>query len=310
MFNDELRGVTNTYHSITPHDLVIISSMKEQFSTLRGEVEGPQARASFDQVMESIKSARKVCYREETINGVKGWWCIPSNIIESRAILYFHGGAYNIGSSWAYRNFAGNIAERANTSLFIPDYRLAPENPYPAAVEDAQSAYIGLVNKGFKSISIMGDSAGGGLALVTMAKVAFQDDLLNPASCAVFSPWTDLKLESSTMQSKAENDILLAKASLVREAARYLNGATPSDPNVSPLYGSLSSLPPIQIHVGEAEILLGDSLRYTEKAIRNHTRVDLHIWEGMPHVFPSNIGKLDAAEKALTITASFMQWQE
>ncbi|MEI2273558.1 alpha/beta hydrolase [Sphingobacterium sp. ML3W] len=310
MFNDELRGVANIYHSITPHDLAVISLMKEQFSTLKGKVEGPQTRAPFDQVMESIKSAKKVSYYEETINGVKGWWCIPNNDIDSRAILYFHGGAYNVGSSRAYRNFAGNIAERANLSLFIPDYRLAPENPYPAAVEDAQSAYIGLLNKGFKNISIMGDSAGGGLALVTMAKIAFQDDLLNPSSCTVFSPWTDLKLDSITMQSKAENDILLARASLERDAARYLNGISPYDPYVSPLYGSLYRLPPIQIHVGEAEILLGDSLRYTEKAIRNNTRVDLHIWEGMPHVFPSNLGKLDAAEEALNITASFILWQE
>jgi acetyl esterase/lipase len=171
--------------------------MRLMVSSMKGSVTGPSARVAFDELMEKTPAADGVTYQEAEMGGVTGWWCRPDEAVAGAAILYFHGGAYVVGSARAYRHFAGQVAARAKVAAFVPDYGLAPEHPFPAAVDEAQAGYGGLVEKGFRKIALAGDSAGGGLALVLLSfPVARSRDgsALRPVGAAVMSPWTDLTL--------------------------------------------------------------------------------------------------------------------
>ncbi|HEX2914692.1 MAG TPA: alpha/beta hydrolase [Chloroflexia bacterium] len=296
------------YHPITDRDRLAVAQLKATLSDLTIEFE-PTTRSFFDEMMQHTPKAPGVTYVQAQVGGVAGWWCSPQNAAPERAILYFHGGAYNIGSARAFCNFAGQIATAAGVDLFVPDYRLAPENPFPAAVQDALAVYQGLVESGYKQIALAGDSAGGGLALVTLAQIlskaaSRQSERL--VRCAVvLSPWTDLSLSGASITEHAQADPLLKRESLVAAADRYLAGHDPRDPLASPLFGELSDLPPILLQVGESEILLDDARRYAA-AIESEGS-ELHIWEGMPHVFQSSIGVYDAAQFALENIGSFLR---
>jgi monoterpene epsilon-lactone hydrolase len=268
-----------------------------------------EARLLYDQFIEQIIPAPEISYLEEQVGGVSEWWCLPDNAISGSVILYFHGGAYNLGSAFSYRNFASHIARISKIPVFIPQYRLAPESPFPAAAEDGQSCYNRLLEKGYNKISIVGDSAGGGLALVTLAwatRNALSGICLKPVSAVAISPWTDLSFKSPSLKSNAKIDILLSEDLLKGNAERYLNNQASINPQISPVYGNLDGLPPIQIHVGEAEILLDDSLRYADQAYNYGVAIDIHVWEGMPHVFPSNVNQLVASNKALALMGDFL----
>src|SRR5450432_4335458 len=163
---------------------------------------GPGGRAAFDELIAKTPAAKDVTYEAAVLGGVPGWWCRPGEAAPDTAILYLHGGAYVAGSAQAYRHFAGQIAARAKAPAFVADYGLAPERPFPAAVDDADAAYRGLAAAGFSKISIAGDSAGGGLALVTAARMAqaARDGAVScPVAIAVMSPWTDLALTGDSI---------------------------------------------------------------------------------------------------------------
>jgi len=281
-------------------------------SSMKGSVTGPSARVAFDELMEKTPAADRVTYQEAEMGGVTGWWCRPDDAVAGAAILYFHGGAYVVGSARAYQHFAGQVAARAKVAAFVPEYGLAPEHPFPAAVDEAQACYGGLVEKGFGKIALAGDSAGGGLALVLLSfPVAKSRDgsALRPVGAAVMSPWTDLTLSGASMETRAEADPLLTKDSLASTARLYLGGHDPRDPRASPLYGDLAGLPPVRIHVGEDEILLDDSLRCGERIESEGGIIQVHSWEGMTHVFPSSIALLHAAKEALDDIGDFLRRQ-
>jgi acetyl esterase/lipase len=163
--------------------------------------------------MENTPAADGVTYEKAAVGGVPGWWCRPDNDSTAAAILYLHGGAYVAGSARAYQHFAGQVAARAKVAAFVPEYGLAPEHPFPAAVDEAQSSYQGLVEKGFGKIALAGDSAGGGLALVLLsllAAKALDSSRLRPIGAAVMSPWTDLALSGASMETRAEADPLFS----------------------------------------------------------------------------------------------------
>jgi acetyl esterase/lipase len=229
---------------------------------------------------------------------------MPQDARQGAAILYLHGGAYVLGSANAYRHFAGQIAARARTAVFIAEYRLAPEHRFPAALDDAKAAYRGLVEGGAQKIAIVGDSAGGGLALALLSIV--QSEGVAPVAAVVMSPWTDLALTGGSLEDRADDDPLLTKAMLSKTAASYLDEHDPRDPLASPLYGTLAGRPPIQLHVGTSEVLLDDSRRYAERARAAGVEAVAHVWEGMTHVFPSSVGTLEAAEKALSLMGTFL----
>ena len=259
---------------------------------------GGFSRAAYDQLVEQTPDAPSVEYEEGKVGGVAGWWCLPKGRKESAAMLYLHGGAYILGSAKAYRKFAGQIAVHAEVAAFVADYRLAPEHIFPAAVDDSIAAFRGL-SQDFASVAVVGDSAGGGLALaLAESKLAKR-----PTATVVFSPMTDLALTGETVTSNAAADFILNKFALSAAAGQYLGPNDVRNPRASPLYGDLTGLPPISIHVGEGEILLDDSRRFAE---RGGGDITLHIWEGMPHVFPQNVGVLVAAEEALVDTGAFI----
>jgi acetyl esterase/lipase len=274
----------------------------------RGNIE----RASFDEVMEQTPDAAGVTYETAVIGGVPGVWCRPGVALSSVVILYLHGGAYIVGTARAYRHLAGQIAVRTGVAVFVADYRLAPECHFPAAVSDARSVYRDMFAQGARSIGIVGDSAGGGLALSLLALAqseALAGAGLAPCAAAVMSPWTDLALTAPSLKDRAAADPLLTPSALVAAAGQYLNGHDAHDPLASPLYGNLAGLPPLQVHVGADEILLDDSRRYVERARAARVGATLHVWEGMPHVFPSNVGKLVAADQSLDLLSLFLREQ-
>jgi monoterpene epsilon-lactone hydrolase len=309
--NSNIRDGAVIQHSIHLLDRVAMAALRLMVGSMKGSL-GPSSREQFDELMEKTPAANGVTYEEEDVGGVAGWWCRPDDAIAGAAILYFHGGAYVVGSARAYRHFAGQVAARAKVCAFVPEYGLAPEHPFPAAVDDAQACYRGLVEKGFGKIALAGDSAGGGLALVLLSLLvakARDGSALRPVGAAVMSPWTDLALSGASMEARAEADPLLTKESLASTAQLYLGGHDPRDPLVSPLYGDLAGLPPVRMHVGEDEVLLDDSLRYGERIESQGGTVQVHTWQGMTHVFPSNVALLHAAKEALDDIGNFLRQQ-
>lgn len=227
------------------------------------------------------------------------------------AVLYLHGGAYVTGSAAAYRHLGSQFAERVGVDFFAPDYRLAPEHPFPAAVADATAAYQGLAGLGKKRLALSGDSAGGGLALVLLANLrhlaAADPQRPTPRAAAVLSAWTDLALTSPSLETQAANDLILSRAMLTQNADFYLCGHDARDPQTSPVYGDLQGLPPVQLHVGTADVLLDDTRRYAAQARAVGVPIDCHVWEGLLHVFPASVGTLEAAGQALDSAAGFLR---
>jgi epsilon-lactone hydrolase len=298
------------YHPASERDLVTVEAVRQQSAPFKGALSDPAARPSYDAMIESIPAAASVSYEKASMGGIAGVWCRPNNAPVNTALLYLHGGGYMVGSAFAYRHFAGQFAARTGISAFVPDYRLAPENLFPAAAQDAHAAYRGLVNAGFTKICIVGDSAGGGLSLITLSHAhdeASKGLGIAPKCCVVMSPFTDLALTGASHDTKAEEDPFLTKQSTQLFADAYLGQQDPRQPRASPLYGQLSLLAPTQIHVGTSEVLLDDSVAYEAAAKRQGGNVSLHVWDRMPHVFPSSIGILDAAEDAMTLMTDYIK---
>ncbi len=270
---------------------------------------GPEMRELFNKMMEMTPDAPGVVYEEAVVGNVPGWWCRPGDAFRDAVILYFHGGAYVLGSARADRHLAGQLARRAKAPVFLAEYRLAPEHLFPAALEDAIAAYRGLADEGFTAIGLSGDSAGGALALAVLSLMVAEARIgavPRPRGAAVMSPWTDLALTGESLETQADADPFLTKESLAVAAKSYLGNHDPMDPRVSPLYGDFTELPPVRIHVGEDEVLLDDSRRYAERMAAEGREVQLHIWEGMTHVFPSSVGTLTASELALEDLGAFI----
>ncbi|AXC11958.1 6-hexanolactone hydrolase [Acidisarcina polymorpha] len=269
----------------------------------------PEARPDFDGLMEKTPVAEGVTYEAAEIGGVAGWWCKPQDSLPGSVIVYFHGGAYVLGSATAYRNFVGQMAASAGVATFIVDYRLAPEHLFPAAVDDAKAVYLGLAASGFSRLVIAGDSGGGGLALalLLLTTAAVQtDNLPKPLAAVVISPWTDLALTGDSLAARAGADPLLTREALDGAAQLYVGDRDRRDPKASPLYGNMSGLPPVLFHVGEDEILLDDSRRFASRIEAVGGVAELHIWEGMTHVFASNIA-LQSSKVALDNIGEFLR---
>ena len=294
------------HHPLLPQDQTMMAKIRDIAAPAKGVLE----RATFDAGLEQTLRAADMTYEAAIVGGCAGWWCRPLVQTPGAAILYFHGGAYIVGTSSAYRNFVGQIAQRVQRAAFIAEYPLAPESPFPIAVRDAEAAYAGLLDQGFDDVVLAGDSCGGGLALVlaSLTVVATgRTPTLPPSRVAVMSPWTDLALTGATIETLADADPFLTKAALASAASQYLGKHDPRDPKASPFYGNVKNLPPIRVDVGEDEILLDDGRRYAERVASADGEVQLHTWAGMPHVFPTNIGKLLAADAALNDIASFLR---
>lgn len=234
-----------------------------------------------------VTPADGVTYRFDTVGGISGWWCQPAHAQFEGTILHLHGGWFNWGSARAYRPLVGHIAERAGVETVVPEYRLAPENPFPAAVHDTQACYHGLSKRGAKRIALTGDSAGGNLSLVLLALTMVQafEHGATPVGAVALSPVTDLTLRGRSWQTRAASDPYFTRPQAEELLRSYLNGNAPTDPMASPLYGNLAGLPPIRVHVGDDEMLLDNSRRYVERAVEAGVDARVEVWEGMPHGF-------------------------
>jgi acetyl esterase/lipase len=248
-------------------------------------------------------------HAEPTIAGsVKAEWLTTPEVHEERAILYLHGGSYVMGSIATHRELAGRIAHSARACVFIIDYRLAPEHPFPAAVEDSLAAYRWLLTKGVNPsrAAIVGDSAGGGLAVATLVAIK-NEKLAMPATAVCLSPWVDLALTGASMTTKAAVDHLVRKEELASHAKRYLAGKDPQTPLASPLYADLARLPPMLIQVGTAETLLDDANRLAERARNAGVDVTLDVGEDMIHVWSSFASMLDEGQQAIDRIGEFVR---
>ena len=236
------------------------------------------------------------------MHGVPALKVAPSgqNSSPNKAILYLHGGAYVLGAAKGYRNVAGHLALATGADVFTIDYRLAPEHPYPAAVDDAVSAYEWLLEQGYtpEKIAIGGDSAGGGLTLATALALREQNIGL-PCALALISPWVDLTLSGNTLQTKANADAMLRETWLARSAKQYMGNAPLDHPGGSPLFADLAGLPPMLIHTGEDEILLDDSRRLAERAQTAGVQVSHKIYADLWHVFQLHAGMMPESAAAL-----------
>ena len=256
----------------------------------RPAVENPPVadmRKGFDVLASKFPLTPEFTFDHVDAGGVPAAWVEAPGVDSGRTILYLHGGGYVIGSIDTHRELAGRLSQAASARVLIIDYRLAPEYPFPAAVEDATAAYRWLLASGGAAAArtvIAGDSAGGGLTVAAMLALREAGDPL-PAAGVCLSPWVDMEGTGDSMTAKADVDPMVRHEGLVRMAGLYLNGADPRTPLAAPLYADLSGLPPLLIHVGTAETLLDDATRLSERAKAAGVDVTLESWDDMIHVW-------------------------
>jgi epsilon-lactone hydrolase len=295
-------------HPLSQGDSAAVATMRSVVAPMKGKLKGTAGRGPFNGIMERIAVPEGVTFEAATVGGISGWWARPAQARQGVAIIHVHGGWFNWGTAQAFRNFVGHVALSASADAFIPDYRLAPEYPFPAAVHDIEACYRGLVDRGMTKIAVTGDSAGGNLALVLLAIASAQAprNAIDPVGAVVFSPVTDLALTGASFDTRADADPNFTKSQVAGLVRSYVGGADPKDPLAWPLYGDLSGLPPIRVHVGDDEVLLDDSRRYVERAVAAGVDAKLDIWLGMPHGFVTNVGGFNAAMQALKASGAFL----
>jgi monoterpene epsilon-lactone hydrolase len=241
-------------------------------------------------------------------NGVKAEWTSTPDADPSGAILYLHGGGYVICSLDSHRHLAAEVGRAAGVRTLAIDYRLAPEHPFPAAVEDTVAAYRYLLDSGIKPnrIAFAGDSAGGGLVIGSM--LAIREAGLPLPGCAwCISPWVDMEALGGSFVDRAETDPTVQKATILMMAGLYLGGADPRHPHAAPLYGDLRGLPPLLIQVGSVETLLDDSIALARKAGVAEVPVALQIWPEMIHIWHLFFPVLSAGRRAIEAGGSFVR---
>ena len=297
-----------TIHPLDPEDAAITAVMRPMLSASKGARPGVEARGQFDALMESLLPRDNVTFEADTLGGVPGLWAHPADWRSSEAIVHLHGGWFSFGSAEAYRHLVGHIAARTCARAFIPDYRLAPEHPFPAATDDVLACYQGLAARGVHRIALTGDSAGGNLALVLASRVTGEAASINATlvAVAVVSPVTDLTLSGATYETRADADPLFTRPQVAELVHSYLGSGDARHPLASPLHGRHSGMLSTRIHVGDDEVLLDDSLRYVERAVAANVDARADVWMGMPHGFPGSIGRLKAAAQALHAIGAFL----
>jgi len=262
-----------------------------------------EQRADFDGPFSALPLGDDVTLVPRELGGVPALDVVVEGATGDGVILYLHGGAYVVGNARTGANLAAPLARRAGVRAVSLEYRLAPEHPLPAGVEDALAAYRELVGTGQK-VALAGDSAGGGLALATML-AARRAGLPMPVGAVLFSPWTDLSLSGASVDSAA--DPLFTRAHLAESAALYLGTADPADELASPVLADLTGLPPLLVQVGTAEVLLDDSLRLVTRAAACEVDISLDVLAGAPHVFQYFAELIPEADEALEHAATFLK---
>ncbi len=267
-----------------------------------------QRRGGMEKI--AFKAADDIGVENVTVAGRAAEWVKAPGSQTGRAILYLHGGGYVMGSPNTHRSLAGEISRAAQAAVLLIDYRLGPEHPFPAAVEDGVASYRWLLEQGFapRSLAIAGDSAGGGLVVATLVSARDQG-LPMPAAAVPISPWSDMTCSNESYKTRAEADPMVGSGGIGDMARLYLQGADPKDPLASPNFASLRSLPPLLIHVGRDEVLLDDSIKLDQKAKADGVNSTLEIWEDMIHVWHAFHPMLPEGKQAIARVGEFLREQ-
>jgi acetyl esterase/lipase len=244
------------------------------------------------------------------VAGIKAEWLRAPGVQTDRAILYLHGGGYVIGSLNTHRALGGEISRASQAAVLMLDYRLAPEFPFPAAVEDGITGYRWLLEQGFApaQIAIAGDSAGGGLVVATLV-AAREQGLAMPRSAVCISPWGDMTCSNELYRTRDDADPMVKHAGITQMAALYLNGADPKSPLASPNFADLTGLPPILIHVGSDETLLDDAIALDHKAKADGVQSTLEVWDQMIHVWHAFHPMLPEGKAGIERVGEFIRQQ-
>lgn len=244
------------------------------------------------------------------IDHISCQWVIPADIATDLVVLYFHGGGYCLGSNRTHQSMVSYFVKALQAKALMVDYRLAPEHPFPAALEDAVTSYRWLLSHGYsaKKVVIAGDSAGGGLAVATMMRLK-EDRISLPSAGICLSPWADLTASGESYRTKAGEDPLVQKDSILELADAYLAGRVRQTPLASPVFGDMTGLPPLLIQVGSAEVLLDDARRLAANAKSAGVEVVLEVWEQMVHVWQLFSALLPEGREALERAVHFIRRQ-
>lgn len=264
------------------------------------------ARAVFDQMFADVPLPAGISVEPGHLGEVSGLWVQPGAAPRDQVILYLHGGAYIIGSAQGYVPVAAALAAAAGFDLFIPDYRLAPEHPFPAAADDVLHCYETLLHQKGVHVTVAGDSAGGGLVMSLLLN-ARKRGLPQPSAAVLWSPWLDLACSGMSYAENAEADPTLSAESLLACARHYIGAQIPHDESLHPLDAYLGGLAPLLLQVGSIEVLLDDSLQLAQRAIAHGVHCQLEVWPGMPHVWHGFAPALVEGTKAVQSSASFIK---
>jgi len=267
-----------------------------------------QQRARLESLAKYQPMPPQVDVQQTRVGNALGEWLRPNHAGNGRAILFFHGGAYSMGSCNTNRAIASRVAIASATPSLVFEYRLAPEYPFPAALEDALATYRGLVSGGISAqkIAFVGGSAGGGLAIATAVSLRDHGDPL-PAAIACLSPWVDLELTGESMTTRAKVDPLISREYLQWHAVQYIGQHHPRSPLISPLYADLHGLPPMLIQVGDYETLLSDSVRLADCARNAGVDMTCEVWEGMWHFWHLSAGLIPEGKRAIARIGAFIR---
>src|SRR5262245_3546771 len=268
-----------------------------------------EQRAMYDRAERVFTVPSGTSVEPITVGGRPAEWIRPLAARDDAALLYLHGGGYVIGSPRSHRHLAESIARSTGTSCLMPDYRLAPEHPFPAAVDDALAAYRFLLDQRRIApgrIAVAGDSAGGGLTVATLVTIR-QAGLPMPAAGVCISPWTDLTCSAGSYESKAATDPMVARPGITTMAQHYLGSTDPRTALASPIFADLRGLPPLLIQVGSEEVLLDDSTRLGERAKAAGVDATVEVWEPMIHVWHWFLPWLDEAQAAVDKIGVFLR---
>lgn len=273
----------------------------------KGKLSLSRVRQGFEKLMSSFPAEPDVHFEEISIGKLFAAWVHTPGCTKDHVILFLHGGGYISGTFYSHQDFIGRLAQATGCYVLAIDYRLAPEHPFPTALEDAHLAYQFLLNEKISSenIFVAGTSAGGGLTLSLLLKLRDQHEPL-PRAAICLSPWVDLALTGKTLDTNAGKDII-QKDRIQKAADLYLQGHNPKDPLASPLYGDLKGLPPLLIQTGTRELFLDEIERFAQKARESGVNIELQRFEEMIHTWQLFASQIPEGQEAIDQIATFLR---
>jgi len=292
-----------------PEDIVArVFAMWRSMLPDRPDVSIDEFRAGYDGMFREFPIDPEARITEVDAGGVRSLRIQIGHGEPDRHVVYFHGGGLMCGNPEGVQGTAALLARAANATVLVPDYRLAPEHAYPAALDDALAACSWLLREQEvrpEKLSLLGDSAGGALAITCAIRLRDDAEAM-PAALVVWSPWVDMTVSGSTFESNAAVDPIVSGQSLTMSATAYLQGHDPTDPAVSPLFADLTGLPPLMIEGGGAEVLLDDARRLAAKAHADGVEVTFEVADGLPHVYQYFASFLPEAQASIDRTGAFI----